>query len=101
MLLYKDGNFMQALEGEEKTVRNLYNKIEADSRHRGSMILLKETIEERQFPNWTMGFRNLNSSDSLLDIGYSEFLNTKLTGEEFSSDPTRAQKLLLTFKKSM
>jgi hypothetical protein len=33
--------------------------------------------------------------------GYSQFLNTPLTGAEFSSDPTRCQKLLTTFKRSM
>jgi hypothetical protein len=62
---------------------------------------LQGTQDERQFPEWSMGFRNLDSADSLDHAGYSEFLNTKLTSEEFSSNPTRAQKLLLTFKKNM
>ena len=39
MLLYKDGNLMQVLEGEESAVRALYAKITADDRHRGHMIL--------------------------------------------------------------
>lgn len=101
MLLYKDGNFMQVLEGEEETVRNLYNKIAGDTRHHGAMTLLQGNMDKRQFPDWSMGFCNLNSDDMCATLGYSEFLNTKLTGEEFSSDPTRAQKLLLSFKKSM
>lgn len=101
MLLYKDGNFMQALEGEEEAVRNLYHKIAGDQRHHGEITLLQGHLEERQFPVWSMGFRDLNSSEALAAPGYSEFLNAKLTGEEFSSDPTRAQKLLLTFKKNM
>lgn len=100
MLLYKDGNFMQILEGEEPAVRLLYNKISVDSRHRGEIILLQGTLAERQFPAWSMGFRDLNSSDALVP-GYNEFLNTNLTGEEFSASPTRAQKLLLMFKKNM
>ncbi len=29
MLLYKDGNFMQVLEGDEEAVRGLYEKIPA------------------------------------------------------------------------
>jgi hypothetical protein len=33
--------------------------------------------------------------------GYDEFLNTPLTDERFSSDPTRCQRLLNTFKRSM
>lgn len=101
MLLYKDGNFMQVLEGEEEVVRGLYAKISADPRHRGEIVLHQGSSEGRSFPEWTMGFRNLDSPEAGSTPGYSEFLNTPLTGEEFSSDPSRSQKLLLTFKKNM
>ena len=33
MLLYGNGTFLQALEGDEKVVADLYGKIEKDSRH--------------------------------------------------------------------
>lgn len=101
MLLYKDGNFMQVLEGEEGAVRALYDKIGKDPRHRGEITLREGFAQGRQFPGWTMGFRDLQSREVRDIPGYSEFLNTPLTGREFSEDPTRAQKLLLTFKKSM
>jgi hypothetical protein len=101
MLLYKDGNLMQVLEGEEQAVRALYAKIATDPRHRGLMVILQGSQQERQFPDWSMGCRDLNSVDALSTPGYSEFLNTPLTGEEFSSEPARSQKLLLTFKRSM
>ena len=32
--MYRDGFFIQALEGEEETVMSLYNKIKTDPRHR-------------------------------------------------------------------
>jgi hypothetical protein len=101
MLLYKDGNFMQVLEGEEGPVRALYDKIGDDPRHRGKIVLRQGFTEERQFPGWSMGFRDLESPEARAIPGYSEFMNTPLTGQEFSEDPTRAQKLLLTFKKTM
>jgi hypothetical protein len=101
MLLYKDGNFMQALEGEETTVRALYARIARDPRHRNALLLLQGHREDRQFPEWTMGFRDLGSAEAVATPGYSEFLNAPLTGEEFAADPSRAQKLLLTFKRSM
>lgn len=101
MLLYKDGNFMQVLEGEEEPVRALYDKIGDDLRHRGEITLREGFTEGRQFPDWSMGFRDLESQEVRETPGYSEFLNTPLTGREFSGDPTRAQKLLLTFKKTM
>lgn len=100
MLLYKDGNFMQVLEGEEKVVRAVHNVIAADPRHRGLMTLLQGSTPGRQFPDWSMGFKDLGA-DLDNPEGYSEFLNLPLTGTEFKSDPSKAQKLLLTFKKSM
>lgn len=99
MLLYKDGNFMQVLEGEEKVVRAVHNVIAADPRHRGLITLLQGATPGRQFPDWSMGFKDLGA-DIDNPEGYSEFLNIPLNGAEFMSDPTRAQQLLLTFKMS-
>jgi hypothetical protein len=101
MLLYKDGNVMQALEGEERAVRTLYAKIGRDPRHRGLLTIYQGPVLARQFQEWSMGFRDLGAVETLATPGYSEFLNTPLTGKEFSSDPTRSQRLLTTFKKSM
>lgn len=101
LLLYKNGDFMQALEGEEQTVLNLYAKIYQDERHTGVLTLLQTTISARQFPNWSMGFRDLNSPEVRSLPGYNEFLNRPLTEAEFSSDPTYCQRLLTIFKKMM
>ena len=101
MLLYKDGNFMQVLEGDETAVRALYDKVARDPRHRGVLVLLQGTLAERQFPDWSMGFRDLKAADALAVPGYNEFLNTPLTDARFSSDPTQSQKLLNVFKRSM
>jgi FAD-dependent sensor of blue light len=101
MLLYKEGSFMQVLEGDEAAVRALYAKIGLDPRHRGLLTLLQGPLEERLFPDWSMGFRDLSSAEARSTEGFSEFMNTPLTGAEFSSDPARCQKLLLTFKKHM
>ena len=101
MLLYKDGNFMQVLEGDEKAVRGLYERIAADPRHSGEITLQQGFAEGRQFPGWSMGFRDLDSPEAGSEPGYSEFLNVPLTGREFSADPSRAQELLLTFKRTM
>lgn len=101
MLLYKDGNVMQVLEGEREVVLDLHERISHDPRHRGLLTLLQGPLAARQFPDWTMGFRDLNSAESHATTGFSEFMNTSLTGEEFSADPTRAQRMLLTFKRAM
>jgi hypothetical protein len=101
MLLYKDGNFMQVLEGPEKTVGEVYATILNDSRHHGAILLLKERIEDRKFSNWSMGFRNLRDVDLKEVPGYTDFLGESLISPSFRSTPTRAQKLLLMFREKM
>ena len=87
MLLYKDGNFMQVLEGDEEAVRGLYARIAADPRHRGEITLQEGFAEGRQFPDWSMGFRDLNSPEERSAPGYSEFLNAPLTARSSPAIP--------------
>ena len=101
MLLYKDGNFMQVIEGEEPAIRKLHTKISLNPRHDGLITLLETPIERRQFTEWSMGFKDLSDPSLRETPGYSEFLTTPLTSPEFSANPSRAQKLLLTFKQRM
>jgi hypothetical protein len=101
MLLYKDGNLMQVLEGDEAAVRDTYARIALDPRHRGLMVLLEQAVQERQFEDWTMAFRDLEAVDAATVPGYSQFLNTPLTSPEITGDPSAAWRLLTTFKQSM
>src|SRR5687767_6279847 len=71
MLLYRDGNFIQALEGDEQAVRALFEKISRDPRHKGIVTLVQGETPEREFPDWSMGFRNLNDPDESKLAGYS------------------------------
>jgi hypothetical protein len=98
MLLYKDGNFMQALEGEESAVRKLYAAISADPRHRIWYQFYAGHTASRNFAGWSMGFNDLNSPEVHGVSGYDEFMNLPLTGQEFASDPSRCERLLLIFK---
>ena len=59
LLLYGNGTFLQALEGDEAVVAPLYEKIARDPRHADVTCLSRETIETRRFPGWSMGFRRL------------------------------------------
>ncbi len=75
LLLYREGNFMQALEGEELAVVSTHERISKDCRHGGLITLLKGPIAQRDFGDWSMGFRNLDSAEIRTLPGYSEFLN--------------------------
>lgn len=59
LLIHHHGNVMQLLEGEERTVRDLYARIAADSRHHELVVIWTSTADHRRFPDWTMGFEDL------------------------------------------
>lgn len=98
MLLYKDGNFMQALEGDERTVRALEARIAADRRHQGMVTLHSGHTAERQFSEWTMGFFDLNAPAGDLPAGYTEFLDTPLREDAFLPAPQRCLDLMHVFR---
>ena len=101
MLLYKDGNFMQFLEGEKEKVLTLSARIEKDPRHKGMITLLQQDNAEREFPEWSMGYKKLGKEKLPEAPGYSDFLDLPLTSETLLGDPSKSLKLLLNFKNMM
>lgn len=96
MLLYRNGEFMQALEGEKSAVEELYEHISKDSRHNELLVLARKDIVERVFSNWSMGFENLSGS-ALSEIeGYSDFIDVAFKDEAFRQHET-AYNLLKKF----
>lgn len=100
MLLYKDGNFMQVLEGPDQSLSELLSSIEKDPRHRGMIVLIRQAIQERQFAKWSMAFKDLNHLSAEDQRGYSSFLTGSLLDQDFQARPDRCYKLLLHFKNS-
>jgi len=56
LLVYSDGNFMQAIEGGHDEVEQLYNRIADDPRHRDLMVIVDHSVEDRSFPSWRMAY---------------------------------------------
>ena len=98
LLLYKGGNFMQALEGPEDAVDSLYKKIERDARHKGAIRLIRETVATRQFGDWSMGFQNADRALTETLAGFSPFLYDRLTSDAYRRNPQKAYKMLLMFR---
>ncbi|MCE9644997.1 MAG: BLUF domain-containing protein [Chloroflexi bacterium] len=101
LLLYKGGNFMQVLEGEEAVVTALYEKIKADPRHKDVSIISKEQIQARQFHAWEMAFQNLDNPAVKNEPGYSQFLHDDFTDAVYRTNPLRAYIMLLTFRDNL
>src|SRR5688500_11028386 len=79
MLLYRGGNIIQTLEGPDAVVDATYAKIEKDPRHKGVLLLLRDPVEERLFPDWSMGFHEVSTEDVTAVDGYTEFLRRPTT----------------------
>jgi hypothetical protein len=97
MLLYQQGNFLQILEGEREALDTLMGVIAADPRHRGIIRLFTHEIETRDFPDWTMGFREFAADADELQ-GFSDILDPSFDMGSFA--PSRAATLLKVFKTS-
>jgi len=63
LLLHVDGNLIHIIEGEERAVSNLFEKIKRDSRHRGILLLSRRPIKKRDFPDYQMGFKREKTKD--------------------------------------
>jgi hypothetical protein len=98
ILLYNRGTFIQMLEGDESSVKNLYKKIDKDPRHKLIFTLMEGHKEERQFPNWSMAFRDLDSPEIQKLPGFSNFINEPLDSTQYYRDPMAALELLYMFR---
>jgi len=72
VLLYHDDSFIQLLEGEEQTIRETYKRIIADSRHKDVTTIASGGLEQRNFPDWAMGFKSINATALKELKGYFE-----------------------------
>jgi Sensors of blue-light using FAD len=97
MLLCKDGSFMQALEGDEKSVRKTFRRISRDRRHSGVRVLSATEVSARQFGEWSMGYRRVAEDAPAVSEGYNDFLSRGDLGPSWGS-PTPARVLLDWFR---
>jgi hypothetical protein len=56
LLLFGGRRFLQALEGPEKAVQFIFDKIRADERHGAIVELTRRPVEARAFGDWDMAF---------------------------------------------
>lgn len=100
MLLYDNATYMQVLEGYEDDVHDIYKSILKDPRNSGNVTLFEEEISQRDFPNWSMGFKNLESCSPEDLPGFQDVFNGKLEKELVVNNTSKALDLLLSFAKS-
>jgi hypothetical protein len=100
MLLHSGGNIIQVLEGPDPVVEETFAAIERDPRHHGVLVMLREQVGERAFPDWSMGFRAVGDAD-LQDVdGYSDFMRRPV-GSGLGDSTRAAYRLLELFRDNM
>jgi len=91
MMLYFDGKFIQLIEGDEKTVKQLYETIFDDPRHDRNIILREGVTETRFFSEWSMSFKSISPEELIAVDGYKDL---KAPGGINSSAAMRLFKIL-------
>jgi hypothetical protein len=99
VLLYKGGNVLQVIEGEEPRVLTLFSAIQRDPRHTGVIKIYQKKIVSRDFPEWTMGFHDLGAKHVQHLEGVNDMLDP--TFDMQSLNPSSAATLLSSFKASI
>jgi hypothetical protein len=93
MLVFHGGTFLQALEGEQRAVSEIFASILSDQRHRDIVVLHRGPgFDQRVFGGWSMDFADFNGTADILR-GFVR-LNEQLRIKEL--DGSQAMELLAT-----
>lgn len=99
MLLYKDGRFLQILEGDESKVREVANRIEGDGRH-SEITVIFDGVMPQLFSDWSMGYANLNNELFRNHPAVLDYFKKTWCAESFQSAQSRVRRLLLNMRYS-
>lgn len=97
MLLYIEGTFLQALEGDEAAVTGAYRRIEGDPRHQGLVVIQSSPIKSRSFPDWRMGFKYLGAEELSKRDSYRNHINNDFYSKVRDLKPDTALAMLREF----
>jgi hypothetical protein len=69
LLIFRDGFFLQLLEGSESAVKNILGKIMMDDRNHSLRVLIEAGGDQRLFADWQMAFIDGDiSSNETVDL---------------------------------
>jgi hypothetical protein len=99
-LLFHNNEFIQILEGDKKTLKDLFQKIEQDPRHNYVMLVAENEIEKRIFSNWSMAYHKIENDDAV-NVDKLLFVNNFITLSELISKPTHASRVFWYMAKQL
>ncbi len=98
ILIYRQGYFLQILEGPEEKVVERYTIINKDPRHTDIKILAREKKFPRIFTDWSMGYLDENTPNSGVKIETLNQLHDYAIKNAQPIDPKVIQSILNTFR---
>ena len=75
----------------------MFQKIESDSRHTRVEVMFRDT-NGREFPDWKMGFLELDGIDVRMLPAFSNFLKDDAEPRQFLKALSRGKRLALLFR---
>lgn len=97
MLLFREGRFLQILEGPDDDLRRKMAAISGDPRHTDVTVLLDEPVDSRFFGRWTMRYESVDDQDAAeLPDDATDF--ERLAGEVSSGDTSALRELIRWFQ---
>lgn len=101
MLTYDNACFVQLIEGEEKDVLALFERIKNDTRHYNIALLYQGKINERAFEDWSMAFQLTSPTVQKQLINTASIQLNKITQSKIKAGYENIGKeLLLIFRES-
>jgi hypothetical protein len=100
MLLYKNAQFLQLLEGEAGPVHEIFASVCRDPRHNGVVKLVEQAAAERSFDGWYMGFRNLDDDAPPPPAGFADVFAGGFDKDALLGSGERLVRLLRRFAES-
>lgn len=90
LLVFRDNTFLQLLEGPREQVTRVFGQISADPRHHDIRLLVDREVTQRSFPDWSMGFEEVNEVALNAWPGLSHVLQPPRTPSEWADQPNLA-----------
>ena len=83
ILLHSEGNIIQVIEGPLEAAEALYTKIAMDSRHGGVTLISRKSVEQRDFPEFKMGFKRAKRCDFKEQLpGFTDVVEQRSVSQE-------------------
>ena len=86
MLLYVGGYFLQSFEGEPRMIDAVCGSLFRDKPRMWVKRLVQESITERQFPEWTMGFATIDTDEAGQLLGDQNLFRTNALVTQLTPD---------------